>query len=115
VKEFRNLPIATWRRVIREVAEAFPNETIIVLDDNTNMLYEIFFQEKFPSNVVIEKNTYSLQGFTERVAKCAFVAGVDGGGINMVKYHTNSCFINTFAQPNVWSCFIGRYIYENIS
>ncbi len=74
VKEFRNLPVATWRRVIREVAEAFPDETIIVLDDNTNLLYDIFVHEKFPSNVVIEKNIYSLQGFTERVAKCAFVA-----------------------------------------
>lgn len=115
VKEFRNLPVATWRRVIREVAEAFPDETIIVLDDNTNLLYDIFVHEKFPNNVVIEKNTYSLQGFTERVAKCTFVAGVDGGGINMIKYHTNSCFINTFAQPNVWSCFIGRYVYQQIS
>ncbi|MDD5376611.1 MAG: hypothetical protein PHH16_00675 [Candidatus Gracilibacteria bacterium] len=115
VKEFRNLPVATWRRIILETAEAFPDETIIVLDDHTNLLYDIFIQEKFPANVVIEKNTYSLQGFTERVAKCAFVAGIDGGGINMVKYHTNSCFINTFAQPNVWSCFIGRHVYQNIS
>lgn len=96
-----------------EVANAFPDETVTVLDDNTNNLYEIFSREQFPLNVTVEKNTYSLKQFTERVAKCAFVAGVDGGGVNMIKYHTSSCFINTFAQPNVWSCFIGRYVYKN--
>ncbi len=108
VKEFRNLPIKTWRRIIREVAIAFPEETVTVLDDNTNLLHDIFVQEPFPSNVAIEKNTYSLQEFTKRIALFSFVAGIDGGGINMVKSLTNSCFINTFAQPNVWSGFTGN-------
>lgn len=79
VKEFRNLPIPTWRRVIQEVAAAFPNETITVLDDNTNLLYDIFVQETFPANVVLEKNTYSLQDFTAHIARFAFVMGIDGG------------------------------------
>jgi ADP-heptose:LPS heptosyltransferase len=108
VKEFRNLPMHTWRRVIQEVAVAFPEEKITVLDDNTNLLYHIFAQESFPSNVTIEKNSYSLQEFTQYIAQFAFVVGIDGGGINMVKFLTNSCFINTFAQPNVWSGFTGK-------
>jgi ADP-heptose:LPS heptosyltransferase len=107
VKEFRNLPIATWRRVIHEVSSAFPEEKITVLDDNTNLLYNIFSQEKFPSNVTLEKNTFSLTDFTKHIALFAFVVGIDGGGINMVKSLINSCFINTFAQPNVWSWFTG--------
>lgn len=108
VKEFRNLPVRTWRRVIHEVAAAFPEEKITVLDDHTNLLYNIFAPEEFPSNVRIEKNTYSLQEFTAYIARFAFVVGIDGGGINMVKSLTNSCFINTFAQPNVWSGFTGK-------
>lgn len=108
VKEFRNLPVRTWRRIIREVAETFPEESVTVLDDHTNMLYDIFIQESFPSNVVLEKNTYSLQEFPERIARFSFVVGIDGGGINMVKSLTNSCFINTFAQPGVWSGFTGN-------
>ena len=85
VKEFRNLPIETWRKIIREVSRAFPDETITILDDHTNMLYDIFIQESFPSNVVLEKNTYSLQDFTAHIAHFSFVLGIDGGGINMVK------------------------------
>lgn len=108
VKEFRNLPVTTWRRIIHEVAAAFPEEAVTVLDDNTNLLYGIFSQEKFPSNVRIGKNTYSLQEFVAYIARFAFVVGIDGGGINMVKSLTNSCFINTFAQPNVWSGFTGK-------
>lgn len=79
VKEFRNLPIRTWRRIIHEIAEAFPEETITVIDDNTNLLYGIFVQEQFPSNVVIEKNTYSLQNFTKHISQFSFVVGIDGG------------------------------------
>lgn len=79
VKEFRNLPVPTWRRIIQETATAFPDETITVLDDHTNLLYDIFTQELFPSNVVIEKNTFSLQDFTKHVAGFAFVLGIDGG------------------------------------
>ncbi|NDK19321.1 hypothetical protein GW819_00600 [Candidatus Gracilibacteria bacterium] len=108
VKEFRNLPIRTWQRIINEVSQAFPDETITILDDHTNMLYNIFAQESFPSNVTLEKNTYSLQDFTAHIAHFQFVLGIDGGGINMVKSLTNSCFINTFAQPNVWSGFTGN-------
>ena len=108
VKEFRNLPVRTWRRVIHEVAQAFPDEYITVLDDNTNLLYETFKTEEFPSNVTLEKNTYSLGDFTKHVASFEFVLWIDGGGINMVKSLTNSCFINTFAQPNVWSGFTGN-------
>lgn len=103
VKEFRNLPVHTWRRIIHEISTAFPTETITVLDDNTNLLYNVFKLESFPQNVIIEKNTYSLQNFTKYVAAFSVVVGVDGGGINMVKSLTNSCFLNTFAQPNVWS------------
>ncbi|MDP2103295.1 MAG: hypothetical protein Q8K26_00045, partial [Candidatus Gracilibacteria bacterium] len=112
VKEFRNLPVATWRRIIHETAEAFPSEPITVIDDRSDLLYNVFARETFPSNVVIEKNTYSLIEFTKYIAGFAFVAGIDGGGINMVKSLTNSCFINTFAQPNVWSCFTGGYPYH---
>ena len=108
MKKFRNLPVRTWRRVIHEISEAFPEETITVLDDHTNMLYDIFVQEKFPSNVILEKNTYSLEDFTKHISHFSFVVGIDGGGINMVKSLTNSCFINTFAQPNVWSGFTGN-------
>lgn len=79
VKEFRNLPIRTWRRIIHEVAGAFPEETITVIDDNTNLLYDIFIQEQFPPNVIIEKNTYSLQNFTKHIAHFSFVVGIDGG------------------------------------
>ncbi len=79
VKEFRNLPIPTWRRVIREVAAAFPDETITVLDDNTNMLYNLFVQESFPANVMLEKNAYSLIEFTDRIARSEMVVGIDGG------------------------------------
>lgn len=108
MKEFRNLPIQTWRRIICEVAEVFSEQTVTVLDDHTNMLYDLFMQDSFPPNVVLEKNTYSLQEFPERISRFSFVVGIDGGGINMVKSLTNSCFINTFAQPNVWSGFTGN-------
>lgn len=108
VKEFRNLPIRTWKRIIHEVSQTFPDEIITVLDDHTNLLYSIFVQETFPNNVVLEKNTYSLEDFTKHIAHFSFVLGIDGGGINMVKSLTNSCFINTFAQPNVWSGFTGN-------
>ena len=63
----------TWRRVIHEVAQAFPDEYITVLDDNTNLLYETFKTEEFPSNVTLEKNTYSLGDFTKHVASFEFV------------------------------------------
>lgn len=79
VKEFRNLTPETWKRIVYEIAGAFPEEKITVIDDNTNLLYELFVQEKFPSNVTIEKNTYSLQEFTQYISRFAFVAGVDGG------------------------------------
>lgn len=115
VREFRNLPVATWRRIIREVAITFPDERVTVIDDHTNLLYEIFAQETFPSNVILEKNTYSLHDFTRHIAEFAFVAGIDGGGINMVKSLTNSCFINTFAQPGVWSCFTGNFPRQEVA
>lgn len=79
VKEFRNLTSGTWRRIIHETAEAFPEETVTVLDDHTNLLYDVFVQEKFPSNVKVEKNMHSLRDFTRYVSRFTFVAGVDGG------------------------------------
>lgn len=115
VKEFRNLPIPTWKHIIDEVAKAFNDEIITVLDDNTNLLYEAFLRESFPSNVKVEKNTYSLAEFTDRVRSFRFVAGIDGGGINMVRTLTNSCTIYTFALHDVWSCFPGRNKYQESS
>lgn len=115
VKEFRNLPIVTWRDIINKVAKAFPDEPITVLDDNTNLLYEVFSKETFASNVVVEKNNYKLSEFIERVSNFAFIAGIDGGGINMVRTLTNSCTIYTFAHHDVWCCFSGRNKYKEIS
>lgn len=112
-KEFRNLPNTTWERTIRTVAAAFPDRSITVVDDPSNILYEAFKDLSFPNNVTLMKNTHSFGEFEAEIAKYRVVVGVDGGGINLVRTLTNSLSIYTFAHHDVWSCFTGRDRYED--
>ena len=112
VKEFRNLTPKTWECIIRSVAASFPDQTITVLDDPSNILYETLKDISFPANVRVEKNTYKISEFVEKAKQFRFVVGIDGGGINMVRPFTNTLTIYTFAHHDVWSCFTGRLPYS---
>lgn len=110
-KEFRNLPSETWYNTILDIAKVFPERSVTVIDDPSNILVDLWANQTFPSNVRVVRNEHSLGAFQSEVVNHRVVIGVDGGGINAVRTITNSLTIYTFAHHDVWSCFTGKSHY----
>ena len=104
----RSLPTHTWGKMISNIAEQFPEKTILLMDGPEDSILRDVWAEKFPPNVVNFWAIIPLKAFALVASKCGHVIGLDGGGINFVRRFTNSLSIFTFANPLVWQAFSGH-------
>ncbi len=92
-KKRKNLDEATWTTLIWSLSKHFPDETISVIDDDTNALYNMFQSERFAWNVHLIKNTFSLDEFKRFASGFRFILWTDGGGMNLIRSMTNTLII----------------------
>ena len=104
----RSLPVKTWKKMIRMIAQEFPHKTIILMDGPEDSILQEVWSDAFPKNVVSFWAIVPLKLFALVASKCGHVIGLDGGGINFVRRFTNSLSIFTFANPLVWQAFSGN-------
>ncbi len=102
VKEIRNFPLRVWESFIHQISETFPDRTIHVSDMKNHAFLDILETKSWRKNVVFVRNTFSLEGLQEYAKNHAFVIGIDGGDINMMRPFTNSLTIFTFGNHFVW-------------
>lgn len=104
----RSLPVETWKKMIRMIAQEFPHKTIILMDGPEDMILREVWCDTFPHNVIQIGAIVPLKLFALIASKCGHVIGLDGGGINFVRRFTHSLSIFTLANPLVWQAFSGN-------
>jgi len=107
-KKFKNLSISTWTVLVHHLSKHFPDQTICVIDDDTNNLYDELRQEKFTWNVQLIKNTFSLDQFRKFSSTFKFILWTDGWWMNFIRNMTNTLIIYSGWPENykVWSWFV---------
>lgn len=91
------------------MAHEFPDWDIDILDESSkNTLKQLPLQD-WRANVHFLENTMSLAELPEFARGYRLVVGIDGGGINIMRSHTNSLTLFTFGNGVVWGpSLLGR-------
>ncbi len=102
-KEFRNFEVTVWSRLAREFARVFPEQEIHIHDaDEFAIIGALKLETNLPKNVIFVERAFSFAELSDHAAGYQFVMGIDGGGINMMRSHTNSVSVFTFGNHAVW-------------
>jgi len=107
-KKFKNLAFFTWTVLIHHLSKHFPDETISVIDDDTNSLYNELKQEAFAWNVQLTENIFSLEWFKKFASGFRCILWTDWGGMNFIRNMTNTLILYHAWPENykVWSWFV---------
>jgi len=112
-KEYRNLDIKVWVKLIKDLSKKHPNKEIKVIDDNTNILYQkLKLITDFQKNVGILENRFSLSEFKDYAKNFELLIWIDGWGFNYIRTVSNSITIYTIWNHNVWSIFTWKNKYK---
>lgn len=113
-KEYRNLDIKVWVKLIKDLSKKHPNKEIKVIDDNTNILYQKLKSiTDFQKNVEIIENRFSLNEFKDYAKNFELLIWIDGWGFNYIRTCTDSITIYTIWNKSVWSIFTWNKTYTS--
>lgn len=113
-KDFRNLTIQKRYDMIIWISKHYKKERIVVIDDNSNKLYDKLINYKFLNNVSLIKNTFSLCEFKDYAKNFELIIWWDWGWFNYIRTVTNSIWIYTVADSNKWHIFSWKNKYEKL-